>query len=118
MRPPMRLAWRRLFNSSGEAIVIAGTPPDGAAPAGTGVVLIGDAAWAGVVRPAGTDGDGQSARWLVRRGRARRQSIDPDRRVGRVSSVLDRRVGRESSVRGRQAERELNVPDRQAGREA
>ena len=90
----MSLARRKLFNSCGEAIVIAGTAPDGAVPAGTGVASTGDGVSAGVVRPAGTDGDGQATRQPVRRGLARP----------------------ESKVPGRQAGREFNVPGRQAGK--
>jgi len=51
---------RKLSNSLGEAGVTVGTTPDGGAPAGTGVAFSGGAAWAGVVRPGGTGGDGQA----------------------------------------------------------
>ena len=62
----MRFVLRKQFNSLGEAGVTVGTTADGGAAAGTGVATIGGAAWAGVVRPAGMDGDGQAtARWLA-----------------------------------------------------
>ena len=51
---------RKLSNSLREAAVPVGTTPDGGALAGTGVAIIGGAAWAGVVRPGGTGGDGQA----------------------------------------------------------
>jgi hypothetical protein len=50
---------RKLFNSLGEVGVTVGTTTDGGVPAGTGVAFVRGAALAGVVRPGGTDGDGQ-----------------------------------------------------------
>ena len=92
----MNLAPRKLFNSCGAAIVIAGTAPDGEAPAGTGVASAGDGVSAGVVRPAGTDGDGQATRQPVRRGLARPEFTVPGRRAGRELNVPGLQAGRAS----------------------
>ncbi len=92
----MSLAPRKPFNSCGAAIVIAGTAPDGAAPAGTGVASAGDGVSAGVVRPAGTDGDGQATRQPVRRGLARPEFTVPGRRAGRELNVPGLQAGRAS----------------------
>ncbi|SDF88697.1 hypothetical protein SAMN05216337_10839 [Bradyrhizobium brasilense] len=60
VRPPTSFVLRKLSSSPGEAIAIVGTTGDGAVAAGIDVVLAQGAAWAGVVRRDGTDGDGQA----------------------------------------------------------
>lgn len=71
---PMRLFLRNLSNSLREADVTVGTTADGGAQAGTGVAIVGGAAWAGVVRSGGTGGDGQAGgQCLVRRSRVGRE---------------------------------------------
>jgi hypothetical protein len=71
----MRFVQWKQSNSPGEAGVTVGTTPDGGAPAGTGVALVGGAAWAGVVRPGGTGGDDQaSAQSPVRVGQVGQES--------------------------------------------
>jgi hypothetical protein len=78
-------------NSLGEASVTVGTTPDGGAPAGTGVGFSGGAAWAGVVRPGGTAGDGQvMAREFVRRSQVGRESNVRNRSLRRGHDLLGR----------------------------
>jgi hypothetical protein len=79
VRPPTSFVSRKLSSSSGGAIAIVGTIGDGAVAAGIGVVLLRGAAWAGVVRRDGTDGDGQ----------ATARSLGLRDLVGQESSVRD-----------------------------
>jgi hypothetical protein len=55
----------------------SGTTSDGEAPAGTGVALAGGAAWAGVVRPGGTAGDGRA----TAQSRVRQGEVGPESNV-------------------------------------
>ncbi|MHC2512366.1 hypothetical protein ACVII1_007604 [Bradyrhizobium elkanii] len=81
---------RKLSSSRGEAIAIVGTVGDGAVAAGIGVVLLRGAAWAGVVRRDGTDGDGQAtARSLGLRGQVGQESSGRDHSRNRSLAGAD-----------------------------
>ncbi|MGY4403967.1 hypothetical protein ACVIYL_004770 [Bradyrhizobium sp. USDA 3315] len=90
VRPPTSFVSRKLSSSPGEAIAIVGTTGDGAVAAGIDVVLAQGAAWAGVVRRDGTDGDGQA--------------------TARSLGLRDQ-VGQESNVRNHSRNRSLAGPD-------
>ncbi|MEY9181247.1 hypothetical protein ABIA41_002682 [Bradyrhizobium sp. USDA 313] len=90
VRPPTSFVSRKLSSSRGEAIAIVGTIWDGAVAAGIGVVLLRGAAWAGVVRRDGTDGDGQAtARSLGLRGQVGQESSGRDHSRNRSLAGAD-----------------------------
>jgi hypothetical protein len=79
----MTLVRSKPSNSGGAAGVTVGTISDGVARGGTNVVSLQGAAWAGVVRLAGTGGDRQAApsQDLVRRDQVGRDRVGPERSV-------------------------------------